>query len=588
LIKDRQLTSIVDGANHTVHLMARGKTIMKRLANLCIVVSMVTSEVLAQTGKTLPTPVTQTAVENSRSKTDGLREHQLRVFRDHVLARALDNIKKMDEAGLRVSARNQILTYLATEKKPSDEKQALATQIARDSLTDLREHNGEMTPFMLSYLTSDLGGWIQKNRSNLLEDFEKTVKAAVKVDPSQRIRALFDLEGGDVLAVKRIRQELEEGSSLNGLNFWLDELMKRNSKEFEPLASEIVGRAGQGQISFEIMFWVSDIYLRSQTSTPLRNRFLTTVVGRAQPANFVAEPAPQIAFDLLTKILPFVQSSTPELYEQALNQSFAMRASLNERQLASEARIKRLNESLNPIADLKSEADSAKTKTERNELLLQAAQLALEKKKFDSCLDILGEVDVSVAAADPGSWQRSIDQILKNFVRVAVTVKLADLAEKGAGRITSSRLRVESLSLIMRYYAKTNDREAAQRLLIEASKVAGSDSDNSEKAKAFLLLSLACDQVDESRKADLLLSALKALNNLSKPDANGRDNTYQTYVQRLDNVGYELTKGFKGLTKQDENDALALVEKLQKPDLRTFALIGILMGLDGLLTQPSI
>jgi len=568
--------------------MARGKTIMKRLANLCIVVSMVTSEVLAQTGKTLPTPVTQTAVENSRSKTDGLREHQLRVFRDHVLARALDNIKKMDEAGLRVSARNQILTYLATEKKPSDEKQALATQIARDSLTDLREHNGEMTPFMLSYLTSDLGGWIQKNRSNLLEDFEKTVKAAVKVDPSQRIRALFDLEGGDVLAVKRIRQELEEGSSLNGLNFWLDELMKRNSKEFEPLASEIVGRAGQGQISFEIMFWVSDIYLRSQTSTPLRNRFLTTVVGRTQPANFVAEPAPQIAFDLLTKILPFVQSSTPELYEQALNQSFAMRASLNERQLASEARIKRLNESLNPIADLKSEADSAKTKTERNELLLQAAQLALEKKKFDSCLDILGEVDVSVAAADPGSWQRSIDQILKNFVRVAVTVKLADLAEKGAGRITSSRLRVESLSLIMRYYAKTNDREAAQRLLIEASKVAGSDSDNSEKAKAFLLLSLACDQVDESRKADLLLSALKALNNLSKPDANGRDNTYQTYVQRLDNVGYELTKGFKGLTKQDENDALALVEKLQKPDLRTFALIGILMGLDGLLTQPSI
>lgn len=588
MIKDRQLTSIVDGANHTVHLMARGKTIMKRLANLCIVVSMVTSEVLAQTGKTLPTPVTQTAVENSRSKTDGLREHQLRVFRDHVLARALDNIKKMDEAGLRVSARNQILTYLATEKKPSDEKQALATQIARDSLTDLREHNGEMTPFMLSYLTSDLGGWIQKNRSNLLEDFEKTVKAAVKVDPSQRIRALFDLEGGDVLAVKRIRQELEEGSSLNGLNFWLDELMKRNSKEFEPLASEIVGRAGQGQISFEIMFWVSDIYLRSQTSTPLRNRFLTTVVGRTQPANFVAEPAPQIAFDLLTKILPFVQSSTPELYEQALNQSFAMRASLNERQLASEARIKRLNESLNPIADLKSEADSAKTKTERNELLLQAAQLALEKKKFDSCLDILGEVDVSVAAADPGSWQRSIDQILKNFVRVAVTVKLADLAEKGAGRITSSRLRVESLSLIMRYYAKTNDREAAQRLLIEASKVAGSDSDNSEKAKAFLLLSLACDQVDESRKADLLLSALKALNNLSKPDANGRDNTYQTYVQRLDNVGYELTKGFKGLTKQDENDALALVEKLQKPDLRTFALIGILMGLDGLLTQPSI
>lgn len=219
---------------------------------------------------------------------------------------------------------------------------------------------------------------------------------------------------------------------------------------------------------------------------------------------------------------------------------------------------------------------------------MQAAQLALEKKKLDVCLDIVGEVDVNVAAADPGSWQRSIDQILKNFVRAALAAKLTDLAEKGAARITSARQRVESLSLIMRYYAKIKDREAAQRLLIEASKVAGSDSDNSEKAKAFLLLSVTCEQVDGSMKADLLLSALKALNNLSKPDANGRDKTYQTYVQRLDNVGYELSKGFNGLTKKDENEALALVEKLQKPDLRTFALIGILTGLDGLLTQPAV
>jgi hypothetical protein len=79
------------------------------------------------------------------------------------------------------------------------------------------------------------------------------------------------------------------------------------------------------------------------------------------------------------------------------------------------------------------------------------------------------------------------------------------------------------------------------------------------------------------------------MNNLSKPDANARDKTiYQTYVQRLDNSGHELTRAFKGLTRQDENSAMALVEKLQKPDLRTFALIGILLGVDGLLTEPAL
>ena len=565
---------------------------MKRSVNLCIVVVLAGSVILGQTAKPPPTSITKTGVEPTAetrgSKPDEMREHQLRVFRDHVLARALANIKKMDEAGLRVSARNQILTYLTSEKAPSDETQILATQIARDALLDLREHNEEMTPFMLSYLANDLMSWVQKYRPNLTEDFEKTIKATIKGDASQRIRSLFELEGGDILAAKRIRQELDEHGPLSGLNFWLDELMRRNSKEFEPLASDIIVRARQGQISFETLFWVSDIYLRSQTSSDLRNRFLATVIARAQPANFVNEPAPQIAYDLLIKLLPFVQRSKPELYDQAINYSFAIRASLNERQSASDARNKRLQESLNPIADLKTEAESAKTKAERNDLLLQAAQLALEKKKFDFCLNILDEVEVNVASADPDFWQRSIDQILKNLVKATIIAKSIDLAEKGAARIATPLTRVESLTLIMRYYTKTNDRDAAQRLLIEASKTAASGPDNSDKAKAFFLLSLACDQVDGSKKAELLLSGLKALNKHPQPDTNAREKTvYQTYVQRLDNAGYELTRSFKGLTKQDETGALDLVERLEKPDLKTFALIGVLLGLGELLTEPA-
>jgi hypothetical protein len=567
--------------------MASGYSIMKRSANLCIVLVIASSVIFAQTAKTPSTKTTVgPAVENRRSKLDEMREYKLRVFREHVLTRALDSIKKIDEAGLRVSARNRILTYLASDKVPSDEKQALATQIARDALTDLQKHNEEITPFMLNYLSNDLVSWIQKHRPNLLEDFEKTVNAIPRVDASFRISSLFRLDGGDILAAKQIRQELEQHGTLNGLYFWLDELMTRKSKEFEPVASDVIARAGEGKISFETLFWISDVYLRPQMSSNLRNRFLATVVARTHPANFVTEPPPKLAYDLLTQILPVIKQSTPELYEQALNHSFAMRASLSESQLANEARIKRLNESVSPIEDLKSEAEAAKTKTERNELLLSAAELALEKKKFDVCLDILTDVDVNVAGGDSFLLQYSIDRLLTNLVRAGLTAKLTDVAEKGAARIGSSLTRVEALTLIMRYYTKGNDKEAAQRILIEASKVAGSSSDNWDKAKAFFLLSIACDQVDGSKKTDLLLSGLKALNNVSESDMSARDKTiFQSFAQRLDNVGYDLSKGFRSLTKHDENDALALVEKLQKPALRTFALIGILTGLDGLLTE---
>jgi hypothetical protein len=558
---------------------------VKDLANLLALVVVVTSTTVAQTGsKTLPSVEGKTDVESTAGE---MRVQQLRIFREHVFARVLDNIKKMDEAGLRISARNEILSYLANNKALSDDRAALATQIARDALIDLSEHHEEIDSFMLGYLSNNLGSWIQKYRPNLIEDFDKTVAANVKVNAAQRIRSLFALEGGDLLAAKRIRQELENQASLDGLYFWLDELMRRNSREFEPVALDVVARAGQGQISFDTLFWISEIYLRPQVSNALRNRFLTVVIARTQPANFVTRPAPQLAHVLLTKLLPVIQQSIPELYDQAQNHHFAMRASLNEKQLAADARIKRLKESLDPIGDLKSEAESAKTKIERNDLLLQAAELALERKEFQLCLDILDDLDL--AATDP-IWQITTDQILTNLVRAGLTDKSADLAEKGAARIGAILIKVQSLTMIMRHYTKANDKEAAQRLLIEASKVAASSPDTNDKAKAFFLLSVSCNQVDSSRKADLLLSGIKALNNLSKPDATVKDRTaYQSYVQRLDNSGYELTKGFKGLTKQDENGAMALVERLQKPDLRTFALIGILLGLDELLTaRPPI
>ena len=566
---------------------------LRYLAPLFLSLVVTGSVILAQTGNrpstsTKPqTPVESTA-KTPRSKADELREQQLRVFQEHVLARTIDSIKKMDEAGLRLHARNQILTYLTKDKTPSDQKQALATQIALDALADLREHAEELNAFMFSYLSSDLRSWIQKYRPNLTEDFEKAVKANVKVDASEHIRSLFELEDGDILAARRIRQELENHGQLDGLHFWLDDLMTRKSKEFEPIASEVVARAERGQISFDNLFWASHLYLDPQVSATLRNRFLAAVVTRTQPANFVAEPAPQMAYDLLTTVLPYVQQSLPDLYEQALNQHVAMRASRSEKQLAEERRIKRLKESANPIDDLLSDADLAKTKSERNELLLRAAELAVEKKKFDVCLYALSKIEVDAVAAEAELLQYSIDRVLQIMVKTVLADKRSDLAEKAAARISSPFKKVESLSLTMRYLAKANEKADAQRVLTEASKVAASGPDDMEKARAFFLLSLICDPIDMTKKPDLLLSGLKVLNNLTSPDFTARDKTiYQNYVQRLDNMGYALTRSFKGLAKTDQNSALALVEKLQKRDLRTFALIGILEGLDGLLSESS-
>ena len=56
--------------------------LMKRSANLCIALVIASSVILAQKSKTPPV------------KAEEMRDHQLRVFREQVLSRVLDNIKK--------------------------------------------------------------------------------------------------------------------------------------------------------------------------------------------------------------------------------------------------------------------------------------------------------------------------------------------------------------------------------------------------------------------------------------------------------------------------------------------------------------
>src|ERR1043166_7629821 len=121
---------------------------------------------------------------------------------------------------------------------------------------------------MADYLTNDLGAWIQKHQPTMIDKFQNATKTR-KVNASQSVNSLFDLKDGDLLVTQRIRYLLEEGSSLDGLFFWLDELMVRKSKGFEPLLFEIVERAEHGQFSLENLFWISSIYMRPQIPSPL-------------------------------------------------------------------------------------------------------------------------------------------------------------------------------------------------------------------------------------------------------------------------------------------------------------------------------
>jgi len=518
-----------------------------------------------------------------------LRKQQLHILHEDLLSRTFESIKKMDEVALRISARNQMLQYLWESKVLSDKYLTLKRTLALDTINDLNTHHLDIPKFMLEYLVADLAALIEKNQPDLSEKLQAARETAKTAKQPGDIRSLFDLKNGDVLAAARIRQLLAEGEDIKELNFWLDELRKQKSADFEPLLREVIVIAERGpQLSFETLLWLNPIYFRAEVSKSLQTSFASMLLTRTQPANFIATPTPPAAYELLNGALPYIQQILPERYEQALTQSLVLRNSINQAQAAIEERNKRLKDSLTPIEDLVGEAEGVKTKSERNELLAQAADLALRKQKFSTCLDIVAKLDLEITIpGQPGFWRNWTSQFLKQVVRSAAAAKEFEIAEKAALEIRVPLAKVQAVAFMMQQWNKIGDKDAARRLLLEAIQIAESIAGDFEKAKAFLVLSIACEQVDESKQAQLLLSSVKALNNLNKPTTPRNETPFQEYLRNLDSSGYQVIKGFKELTMKDENAAISLINQINASDLRTFALIGVLSGLTDLVAQAG-
>ena len=162
--------------------------------------------------------------------------------------------------------------------------------------------------------------------------------------------------------------------------------------------------------------------------------------------------------------------------------------------------------------------------------------------------------------------------------------KKPELAEKATEHVSAPYAKVGALVMIMQYWVKGDDSASARRLLTQARKSAGAATDYVERAKAFLLLTGASDKVDSAGKIELLESAIKALNSVSMPERGDDSRPYQKYVWKLNGAEYQVAGRFQELAKINSEEALTLVERIDKPESRTFALLGVLQGM----REPSL
>jgi hypothetical protein len=558
------------------------KKTIQHISRLSFVLLLTSSLSVAQEIKTLP-PSDIDKVQSRKSihteQEQEAQEQKVKMLRMSTLTRTIDSIKKIDEPALRISARNALLKYLIVSRTLPEQDTTLAANIARESLADFSEHFAEIMPSLAEYLFSELAVWIKEYQPALNEMIDALEKTKMKGKDLHSIQALMALPGGDVQAAHQITQFLEAGREIPVLVLYLKDLIASNSQEVMPLLSKIVDVAAQGRLSFETLFSVSDLYIQPQTPLALKHRFVRMVVARTQPFNLEKEPASQSAYYLMTNLLPTIRQVVPELYSQAVNQRLVVYASFTKEQVADEQRSKRLSESSSLIEDLMAEADQTKSKLKRNQLLAQAAQLAMQNKRFALCLEAVEKLDLDAPGMSADFWKDWNDQFVRDFVKAVLGEKKPELAEQGMGHINGPYAKVQALVMIIQYWMKVEDSSNARRLLTQGRKAAGNATDYVDRAKAFFLLSTLFSQTDNSEKMELLESAIKALNSVSLPERGDDLRRYQTYVWRLNGVEIQVASQFKDLTKNGSEEALNLVERIDKPESRTFALLGILHGL---------
>jgi hypothetical protein len=563
------------------------KNSIQHLGRLSVVLLVAHTLSFAQAIKPVPSNAgrVESKKGNKTAQEQKARDEQLKTLQLSTLSRTLDSIKKINEPALRISARNALLQYLSSDGDFSEEDKNVSAGVVRDSLADFSDHFEEMMPSLAQYLFSDFAAWTKKYQPALSESVETLEKIKMKGKDLQEIHALMAQPGGDVVAAQQIAQYLDQGQDIPVLVLYLNQLIAANSQAVTPLLSKIIEVAAQGQLSFETLLSVSDIYLRPQTPPALQQGFLRMVIARTQPFNLEKEPASQSAYYLLTNLLPAIKQVVPELYSQAVNQRLVVYASFNKDQVADEQRDEQLSESSSASEDLIAEADQTPSKSQRNQLLSQAAQWAMQKKKFPMCLEAIEKLDLDTPGITADFWTNWNDQFVRDFVNAVLAEKKPELAEQGTGHVVGPYAKVQSLVMISQYWTKAHDNSSARRLLMQARKVADDATDYVAKAKAFLLLSALSNQTDSSEKTELVESAIKALNSVSIPDRGDDLRPYQAYVWKLNGVESQVVTQFKDLTRNASEEALTLVERIDKPESRTFALLGILQGMRDL--SPS-
>lgn len=510
--------------------------------------------------------------QNSQDETSFARQRATELIED-LPAR----IKKVDDASVRVFLQLRLATFHWSEL--SEQSRDLARELTLSGLRDLDEHRSDLVPLWAESFRQDLLALLEVHAPDLAARYKDGADTTEKVTPGNPYEvayAMLRTKGQTALAVQTLTRAINGGEPPTmTISYFLSELQRQDPSLVPQVLSGILSQEERkpGTLSVELLFWLLDPYVWRNNRDDIKRRFLLVAVA-ATAESYQWSDLGQLtnAFNLLRVTVPLTQTLIPGIYPQAAAQLATVRARLPNDTIERSAIAERLRQSEDTLSQMITEANSASSPSLKNDLLIQAAQLAFTKGELQLSFDL-----AMSASSDENSktWQQ---QFLSELVRRAVEIKDAKLGLAIVSKIEMPLSRAEAMQRMALLFFNLKDLWKARELLVESLKLIRGSDNTPEKAIAFLKSLRVVARVDQAMVPDVAEDSIKALNGLQFGTAPKKAKTETTRTALMP-VVWNIMPSFEALVQWNEIGALNFVDKIQKVELRTVAGFGAAKGI---------
>jgi hypothetical protein len=488
----------------------------------------------------------------------------------------LDKIKAGDSPTLRAWLYSQTASWLAESREPALQQEAVRVAIA--GLVDIKDHEKEIPATPAAVSRSRLLAVIKKLSPETVEQVTQKYKAS-DADSEQRPSLAIALR--DLNNPQASDQALARASALIRAGQvtpqdMLGEMLRLQQQQpaaLPPLLTALLDLAEQSPTAIPFKSWTffSGIYMAEATPAQLKQRFWQVVV-RTALVRLNELRSDQIeraaAARLFQQLLPEMQKQAAETYAEAASvlAAIAPASSAANEYSAAEQRIK---ESMDPALQAKTEASAAREKFQKRSLLELGSGLARRKGDLMAAAELLVEAK-QVMNASPENYPEA-ESYLTDIARAAVEKRDVKVVRFVIEHLDLPLKRVEVLRLLALYYMKIKDVQMTKETLEEAAKTLKDTAPSKDRTIAYFQLVADWRNADETRARELTGEAIKAANNIPRPDKDQQG----AFSFSLWPLAEAVRQSFYDLARVDRGGALSMSEDFKSKEFGASARLGV-------------